>query len=84
MPGGSHSIFSPTTTAATATTTTTTTTRDKLTMDAKLNNLCGQKLSDFKIEDGYITGYLEGDYEEFLKLLNTQCSGFATRQGILA
>ena len=53
-------------------------------MDAKLTNLCSQKLRDFEVKDGYITGFIEGDnqaYMEFFKLLNSQCSGFVKRSG---
>ena len=50
-------------------------------MDDKLISFCQSRLSSYKVEGGYITGYIDGDqeYEDFFKLLNSQCSGFVKR-----
>ena len=51
-------------------------------MNRKLTSLCEANLTNYRVEDGYIKGFLEGDdeaYEKFFKLLNTQCSGFIKR-----
>ena len=51
-------------------------------MDDKLISIRQSRLSSFKVEGGYITGFVDGDneYDDFFKLLNTQCSGFVKRK----
>ena len=47
------------------------------------NEFCKSSLQDFKHEEGYMTGFVEGtvaDYEDFYTKLNNLCVGFVRRR----